>query len=246
MTVLLVNRSPAHITGCRAHTHPCWEIVIPVTGEGTVRSGKETVPFRTGTAYIVPPHTEHYSPSGKAFSDIYIHVDSLFFPADRITRVPEMSDFPHLAELMYRLYQSRDIGYRNSLNSLLTFLVDLIRNLTADSGQSTLSGKIQDYLTHNLTDPCIDMTHLASVFGYSSDHIRRIYQKAYGCSPMAFLKELRLNQAKSLLRHMPIYSVSDIAALCGFSDSFYFSRLFRQQTGMTPSEYRRCGKKESV
>ena len=104
-----------------------------------------------------------------------------------------MSDFPYLAELLYRLYQSRNIGYRNSLNSLLAFLVDLIRNLTANSGQSALSGRIQDYLTHNLTDPCIDIAHLAAVFGYSSDHIRRIYQKAYGCSPMVFLKELRLN-----------------------------------------------------
>ena len=52
------------------------------------------------------------------------------------------------------------------------------------------------------------------------------------------MTELRMNRAKELFREKPDSFIKDVAAMVGYEDQFYFSRVFKAQTGMYPSEYR--------
>ena len=49
--------------------------------------------------------------------------------------------------------------------------------------------------------------------------------------------ELRLNMAKNLMQNNPELRVKDVAELVGFTDYFYFSRVFKSHEGVTPSQY---------
>ena len=48
---------------------------------------------------------------------------------------------------------------------------------------------------------------------------------------------MRMEKAKELINANPEFYIKDIAALVGYSDQFYFSRVFRSYEGISPSEY---------
>ncbi|MBR1660331.1 MAG: helix-turn-helix transcriptional regulator [Oscillospiraceae bacterium] len=100
-------------------------------------------------------------------------------------------------------------------------------------------------LVHTITvsfgNPEFQVTEALEATGYSLDHIRRRFQQAMGMTPIEYLKQVRLQYAKRLLRqrgrlHFPI---NEIALMCGYYDPAYFCRLFRKETGRSPSEYAR-------
>ena len=71
--------------------------------------------------------------------------------------------------------------------------------------------------------------------GYST--FRRHFKNLIGCSPKEYILRVRLRHAKELLAFTQ-QSVVEIARSVGFADSFYFSRLFREKEGLSPSLFR--------
>lgn len=63
----------------------------------------------------------------------------------------------------------------------------------------------------------------------------RLFKSKTGISHKQYLLNYRIEQAKLLLRMGT--SVKNTAASCGFNDSFYFSRVFKEYTGSSPSRY---------
>jgi AraC family transcriptional regulator len=84
----------------------------------------------------------------------------------------------------------------------------------------------------------LDLHTLAAESGYSRSHFLRMFRASMGCTPHQHLLKLRLDRAKELMR-VKSRPLIDIAAACGFSSHAHLSRVFRQMTGMSPSEYRR-------
>lgn len=83
----------------------------------------------------------------------------------------------------------------------------------------------------------VSIKSLLNTLDISSAHINRIFNQRTGCSPQQYLINTRLNAAQRLLANKNI-SINEIATACGFSDSAYFCRLFKNGKGVTPSEYR--------
>lgn len=238
MNALFVGRSRDKIQLAKKHRHDTWEIVIPTFGRGFVETCQQKVAFHVGTAYVIPPFTDHTTYSDERFSDIYIRTDSVALNVPDIISVSCEQGLPHLAELILDCYLNRNQGFRASLEATLALIVQLITDHYHQIGEDGLPYRIKSYLIRNMDNAELDMSGLTEEFGYCSDHIRRIFKQAYGCTPMEFLNSFRLSHAKKLLRNMPIYTVADICAQCGYADRFYFSRIFKAKTGMTPSQYR--------
>jgi len=59
-----------------------------------------------------------------------------------------------------------------------------------------------------------------------------------GISPGAYINQLRIQQAFSLLRHTSL-SIAEIASRCGYTDADYFSRVIRRTTGYSPLQFRK-------
>lgn len=81
------------------------------------------------------------------------------------------------------------------------------------------------------------MQDLSQKFGYNGDYVRRIFKTDFEVTPMEYLDNLRLSQAKELLTNTP-YKIEEIAELCGFCDQFYFSRFFKKHTGIPPRKFK--------
>lgn len=73
-------------------------------------------------------------------------------------------------------------------------------------------------------------------FGYSFDHMNRRFKEIIGDNIFSYLLKSRINQAKVLLYTKKI-SVSQAAEMTGFCNVYHFSKMFKKETGKTPSEY---------
>lgn len=84
----------------------------------------------------------------------------------------------------------------------------------------------------------ISRDDLARHLGMSGDYLTECFRTEVGMTPITYLNRYRINQAQALLADRE-RSVTEIAMLVGFSDSGYFSRVFRRQVGVSPDAYRR-------
>lgn len=90
----------------------------------------------------------------------------------------------------------------------------------------------EHYDTHSPVATMVKMS------GLSERSFKRRFQKATGLSPLQYVQTLRLEEAKQILESSDV-SVESIAEEVGYEDTSFFSRLFRREVGLTPSQYRR-------
>ena len=97
--------------------------------------------------------------------------------------------------------------------------------------------RAEAYMTEHLADGALRAEEIAAAAGVSEVYLRRLFLKETGKSPMAYLQQERIAEAK---RHLSRTgeSVTAIAALCGYSDVYVFCHAFKRETGKTPTEYR--------
>lgn len=114
----------------------------------------------------------------------------------------------------------------------------LTRKLSGESphGTSAEIARVRLYI-HDHYQEDITLTKLAQVAGLSESRLSARFAEECGQCVTDYLLERRVEQAKRLLKYSSM-PAKDIAGLCGFPDASYFSRRFKQATGMTPREYR--------
>ncbi len=86
----------------------------------------------------------------------------------------------------------------------------------------------------------ISVEALAESVDLSDSYFRRLFNKAYGCSPMQYIMNLRIENARELLLSGEV-NVTEAAQLSGFDDIYYFSALFKRKTGYSPIQILRKG-----
>jgi AraC-like DNA-binding protein len=71
----------------------------------------------------------------------------------------------------------------------------------------------------------------------SHSQLQRKLEALTGCSPIKFIRIIRFNKSKQLLKYTSD-SIASIALDCGYNDPGYFARVFKQEYGVTPQEWR--------
>lgn len=99
-----------------------------------------------------------------------------------------------------------------------------------------LAEELARYIRLHYREP-ITMETLSQSFHYSTHYLARVFKRKYGCSPLGFLVRTRMTQARQLLAEEGV-AVRDIAEIVGYSDMYYFNKLFKKQTGVTPVQYK--------
>jgi AraC family transcriptional regulator len=106
-----------------------------------------------------------------------------------------------------------------------------------------LTGTLPAWLTDarsQLHDGCVEsLSELAASVGVHPVTLARGFRKAYGCSVGAYLRWLRVARAARQLAETDA-SLAEIALAAGFADQSHFSNVFRRETGLSPSNFRRA------
>ncbi len=83
----------------------------------------------------------------------------------------------------------------------------------------------------------ITIEELASKIHLNKSYFIRKFKAKFGVSPLKYLINIKLNNAKIFLRDTN-YTIEEIAYLCGFCSSSHFSLIFKREFGITPGDYR--------
>ncbi|MBL4767418.1 MAG: transcriptional regulator FeaR [Rhodobacteraceae bacterium] len=98
---------------------------------------------------------------------------------------------------------------------------------------------IRNIIEQNLTDPCLSPAMVADLCGISTRQVHRLF-KGDGVSFGEWVRTRRLSEARRQLAncHFSDHSIIQIAFHWGFNDAAHFSRIFRQEFGLSPRQYR--------
>lgn len=102
--------------------------------------------------------------------------------------------------------------------------------------QTELIAPATNAIRESFTDGELSVRYLAELCGISEVYLRRLFLRVFGVSPKEYIVKKRIEYAKSLLRSGD-FSVSAVAALCGYSEPCHFSREFTRRVGVAPSQY---------
>ena len=161
-------------------------------------------------------------------SQTYDHFDKL--PGSDVQMAP-MATVP---------YGSQQI-ICNRLEELLIYAcrgnrsIRIDRRLIPSDLQVDLAEQIQAYLQEHFHEK-LTLEKIAQAHCISITKLKRIFREEIGCSAITYLTNLRIKEAKHLIRKKEL-NFSQIAEAVGFESIHYFSSVFKKQTGLTLSQY---------
>ena len=83
----------------------------------------------------------------------------------------------------------------------------------------------------------LSMKNAAHAMNYSDAYFCKLFKQCFHVNFCTYLNEYRIERAREMMEN-PRINVKDVGLACGYTDSNYFSRVFKRVTGQTPTEYR--------
>lgn len=238
------------------HTLSDYDLWFVWAGRGTMQLEEETIALSAGSCiwmqpgrrYITSHDPEH--PLGVNFFHFRVLDDrgrdnsAGFSPPLEQMRV---RNFAFADTLMQRILALR--SEPDGLESADRLFAALLSELTRESAHQTKVPqsvqpkhveKIHEIMSGVGSNPAkvASIAALAKRHGYSVSHFSRIFEAVAGIRPQQFLIGARLDFARQRLA-LTSSSIGAVATDAGFSDVYYFSRLFKQRVGVSPSVFRK-------
>lgn len=96
---------------------------------------------------------------------------------------------------------------------------------------------LENYMLTNYSsiDSIYDISYK---FGFTNEYLSKILKKFTGDTPNKYLTKIRINKAKQLLINNPEIEIKNISELVGYKDASYFSKVFKSNVGVYPSDFR--------
>nr|WP_186989233.1 response regulator [Constantimarinum furrinae] len=116
------------------------------------------------------------------------------------------------------------------------------KDITLDKVDEKFLEKIQQIMDNNLTSPEFNVQEFCDLAGMSRMQLHRKLKALTGNSTSEFIRTQRLNMAASLLLNSDA-TISEVGYAVGFNDPSYFTKRFKDQFGISPSEYGAGSKK---
>ena len=155
---------------------------------------------------------------------------------------PALDEVGSLITLLTNEQEARGAGYRTAIRTRFIELVLLLcrrySSVRTDTSRRLLRlGNVTAYLETKYMEP-IRVPDLAAMAHLSVNQFLRVFKNLYQKTPTEYLINVRILKAGELLRRSAM-TITDIAFEVGFTDSNYFSRVFKRVMGTTPRDFRK-------
>ncbi len=236
------------------HVLGCNKIYFVLDGSFQLTMNGRTVEINKNQLAIVPEGTYHsYQMTSKTITLYWCHFNSVvngvnIFETYKIEDncfyfdIEDAKGTKTLFERM--LFDETEksgaalVMYKHAkLMELLSICIE--NSMQKDSKEGFEKEEFSDIIKYMYAhiDENIQVEHLAEMAHFHPNYFIRAFKQKFGASPIKFFNQLKLERAKELLQNTD-KSMSAIASEIGINDMSYFSRFVKQQTGLSPSEYR--------
>ena len=217
------------------------ELIFHLSGDATVYFNNKTLITRENTIRFLPKgKTSQYIVDRKIHGDcILICFDAnKTISAEAFTmNVQNTIVLKNLFKKIFSVWVSRNEGYYFECISILYKIFAELQkqNYIPENQYNTIIPAIR-YIEENFLKEKISIEFLAENCGISTSYLKKLFVKKFGISPIKYIIQLKINHACDLL-HSKLYTISQIAEICGYDNIYYFSRQFKEYTGITPTEF---------
>lgn len=246
------------------HMHPFTEIFFITSGQGTFQIGDEIVSVKEADLILINPncsHTERSVSSSNPLEYIVFAINNLAIGTlpskltdddtkDTLNTYKILNFNKKKSEILYNLntlireLEEKNLNYELACKSILTlFLIQVMRNTSSDifitenfEKINIECMKIKNYIDSHYSEN-ITLDFLSNLTYVNKFHLVHLFTKEMGISPINYLINKRIDESKNLLSTTN-YSIRDISSIVGFSNSSYFSQMFKKITGISPKDFR--------
>ena len=249
----------------RGESHDFWEFVYDA-GEVFIQAGKNRIRLKQGEIIFHEPDEFHkIECDGEHSANIFIlsfecKSRAMRYFSKKIIRVADeprgimtsiidesVRNF-EISRLPLSPVENPPVGGQQLIRLYLEmFLIKLMRTGETGKNENTLftsrqnledklANDIIEYLSAHVYDK-VSLEELSRHFHFGTSHLCSVFRKSTNNSIIHYFLELKIEEAKKLLRKMNL-SVADVSERLKFESPQYFARIFRRYTGMTPKTYK--------
>ena len=237
------------------HAHSYTELFYIIGGVGQFQINGSQFPIQAHQLVVVNPNILHTEVSYEAQPLEYIVLGieglELTIPDSDEARYciysfPEHNEVLTCMRSVLREMQERGQEYQTMCLAYMDIImVQLIRHASMSVTQShprfpanRQCASVRQYIDDHYKES-ITLDLLAEKVSINKYYMAHAFKREYGVSPINYLIACRIREGKRLLTETDL-SLSQIAAVLGFSSSSYFSQSFRNAEGLSPTEYRKA------
>lgn len=242
---------------CEACEHAGIEIVYCDTGDGTFHINGRDYSIKSGTFLMFPGQLCHQVEVEKDYKGFNFLVAPNFL--SRMTQLSQSITYDRFHLNVQRKMRSilenmeSEIAAQNTKSERYVYLLMEQLTIWIERGRTNMGSQSHVELPHTTTPRILDelieyieanlhndlsIKTLSNAINYSPSQIWRLTRAKIGKSPTELITGIRIARARNLLSNSDD-TITNISNSIGFSSPGYFSRVFREETGMTPREYRR-------
>ncbi len=227
---------------------PCLCVEYVTKGTGSVFADKKEYHPSAGDIYLLPPGKDHlyFSDAQDPWTKVWFNAEGPLINGLLLAYNPSNTVLfkncggYHYFEKIHSIGRSPSLSPPEkhsaaavAVHELLQFLYSLAHKTNISKEAETM----KNYIDSHVADS-ISLKDLAELVYLSQSQVIRIFRRDFGKTPYDYIIHLKIENAKNLLQNTNL-PVKEIALGLNFCDEHYFSYVFRQKTGRTPSAYRK-------
>ena len=215
-------------------------------GNGILHTLGKSQPLAAGDVFFTFPATPFCIESVEDFT--YCYISFLGSRCNMIMEKLKISDKNFLFHGCEEIYGLLEKGF--TVNPDLTDLISesillytfsvlgtklLHYSPKSDGGNNTLS-VIKKYIDDNFSKTDFSLDGMATELGYNKKYLSSLFKKKMEVGIIEYLSTIRIQNACTMMQQ-GMTGINDIAVYCGYDDPLYFSKVFKNKTGMSPRAY---------
>lgn len=202
----------------------------------------KNIPIQTVEIEIYPRYYEQFIKNTMGDKDL--DLKTVFRSIDWCT------DFPEMENLLHQIWTYRGEGtsaklfYNSKVSEAISLIIDYNTRKKEDSNNPLISAedrKAIEFVNHYLNDhfsDTVSIDKLCKIACFGRTKFKTLFKQVNRCTVTEYVTDKRLNQAEFLLRTSNL-TIEQIACAIGYSNAGRFSALFKNTTGIFPSDYRK-------
>lgn len=213
------------------------ELILVTRGEVYIRESGEDYVLSVGDCLLLEAGKRHVGSrrSMGATSFMWFHFRTELSLPFKCERQCDLYEVKYLFKKL--LHMSRTPSYgTGELDATSLLLFYELYHIRSNEVENSLASKLSEYVRINVCNG-ITVRDAATRFGYSCDHIGKLFKKSYGIGLKEYITSCKLTAAKDLLLNTED-TVKQIASKLGFNDSNAFIKFFLYHEKLSPTDFR--------
>jgi AraC-like DNA-binding protein len=248
------NEHPALFrTVAEGRVLPEFQLVYITEGEGLFSSGERSYAVKAGSIMLILPGIKHaYKPLNETgwheywvgFRGGYFSTlldEGRFSPDHVFFEIGQHDSILSIFDQIFDEVRGQRPLYQLKTCALIMSLIAEVLTRERRKDQPNYYEKIvakAKYLMESNVYGDIDLSSISGQLGISTSRLNEIFKTYTSMTPYQYYIHIKIHKAESLLEQEDL-PVKEVAYKMGFEDQYYFSRLFKSKTGVSPSDWKK-------